>query len=129
MDGNLKLSEPLAFIVHVPDSLQACDLQTACERVMAIERAAVQMGLVPYVETYSRILLDDTALPEVEIRLRLENIRMLRAGMFEAIHISGARTSSYVRNILYWAFHTSVDVYCMPTPDSLLEKYLRMCTR
>jgi hypothetical protein len=129
MDGNPELKEPVAFIVHVPNSLGATDLQIAHERVESIHDAAVHMGLVPYVEAYDRVLIDAVELPAVENRLREENVSMLRNGRFDSVHISGAQTSAYIREILFWTFRTRVDVFFLPTEGSLLERYARMLER
>ena len=60
---------------------------------------------------------------------RAENVAMLRAGAFDAVHISGSGISAYVREILYWTVHTSVDVFFVPDAESILERYMKLLHR
>lgn len=129
MKENLKSLDNFTFIVHVPFSLNRHDLQSAQDAVTSIEHAAVEMGLVPYSEVYSRVLLDDEDILEVEVQVRAENIRMLRNGIFDSIHISGSGTSAYVREIIYWTVNSRVDVFFVPSPDSILERYMQLLQR
>lgn len=121
-------SQPFVFIVCTP-WLSHEGRPLPENNLLEIVEGANKFGFVPYTDPPDRLLIPADQLPLAEQMLRAENIRLLRSGVFAALHVSGGSISEYVRELVRAAYAAQIHLFTDLSPDSCLYRYIQWYER
>lgn len=120
--------QPFVFIVCTPGLSN--NIPFLPENILSeIEEGANKFGFVPYTDPPNRLLIPTCELPLAEQKLRAENIRLLRSGVFAALHVPGGSISEYVREIVQAAYVANIQIFKDLSPNSCLYRYIEWYER
>jgi hypothetical protein len=119
------MNVPVAYIVCTPFFGSYVREGEALEFQAVVNDSAKRWGYVPYSESPTRILLDQSRISEAEYESRQKNLELLASGAFAALHISGFSICPYVRELIRLAYLSRTTIYMGYIPvGSPLARYL-----